>query len=187
METAIHPATHSTSPRALAATAAPPLAADTEYVGIVTRGLGFVIDAAIVDAVALIVAGSTALILSVLPGSGRLHGAEIVIAAVAFGVWCIAYWTTFWTTTGQTPGDRVMHIRVTAADGSRLHVPRALIRLAGIVAAAIPFFAGFVPIMLTQRRRGLQDWLANTVVTRELPAPSAGGADAAPRQPPRPA
>src|SRR3954451_12446206 len=185
METAVHPGTHPTSPRALAATEASALAADTEYVGIVTRTLGFVIDAAIVDAVALIVAGSTALVLSVLPGSGRLHGVEVVIAAVAFGVWCIAYWTTFWTTTGQTPGDRVMHIRVTAADGSRLHILRAFIRLAGIVAAAIPLFAGFVPIMLTERRRGLQDWLANTVVTRELPAPSAGGPDAAVRQPRR--
>jgi uncharacterized RDD family membrane protein YckC len=144
--------------------------AEIEYVGIVTRAIAFVIDAAIVNTVALIVGACVYLVLSVIPGSDRFHALQIAIAAAAFGAWCVLYWTTFWTTTGQTPGDRVMHIRVTSADGSRLHVVRAVIRLGGIVAAAIPFFAGFVPIMLTDRRRGLQDWLADTVVISDEPA-----------------
>jgi uncharacterized RDD family membrane protein YckC len=146
--------------------------AETEYAGIVTRTLAFVMDAAIVNAVAIVVTGAVALILSVLPGNERMHALQIAIAGAAFIGWCIVYWTTFWTTTGQTPGDRAMRIRVTAADGSRLHVVRAVVRLAGIVAAGVPLFAGFVPIMLTDRRRGLQDWLADTVVTRAAPAHS---------------
>jgi uncharacterized RDD family membrane protein YckC len=158
-------------PVARRAVAAATVTADTEYSGIVTRTLAFLIDAAIVNGVAVVVTGAVALILSVLPGSERLHALQIAIAGAAFIGWCIAYWTTFWTTTGQTPGDRAMRIRVTAADGSRLHVIRAVVRLAGIVAAAAPLFAGFVPIMLTDRRRGLQDWLADTVVTRAAPAP----------------
>jgi uncharacterized RDD family membrane protein YckC len=43
------------------------------------------------------------------------------------------------------------------------------VRLLGIVAAALPLFAGFVPILLTPRRRGLHDLLAGTVV-RALPS-----------------
>jgi uncharacterized RDD family membrane protein YckC len=147
------------------------VSAEMEYAGIVTRTLAFLVDAAIVNGVAIVVSAAVALVLSVLPGSGRMQALEIAIAGGVFIAWCIAYWTTFWTTTGQTPGDRAMRIRVTTADGSRLHAMRAFVRLAGIVAAALPLFAGFVPIMLTDRRRGLHDWLADTVVTHAAPAP----------------
>ena len=81
-------------------------------------------------------------------------------------LWCAGYFATFWTTTGQTPGDRVMQIRVTRPDGSRLHVVRAIGRVGATFLAALPLFAGFVPIVLTERRRGMHDWLADTIVTR---------------------
>ena len=37
--------------------------------------------------------------------------------------------------------------------------------------AALPLFAGFVPILFDRRRRGFQDWLAHTAVV-EAPGPS---------------
>jgi hypothetical protein len=61
-----------------------------------------------VNGVAIVVSGAVALIVPVLPGSGRMHALQIAIAGAAFIDWCIAYWTTFWTTTGQTPGDCAM-------------------------------------------------------------------------------
>jgi uncharacterized RDD family membrane protein YckC len=143
--------------------------APVEYSGIVTRGLAFVIDAAIVDAIAIVTAAAVALMFSVLPGSQRLHGVAVVLAGAAFVLWCVAYWATFWATTGQTPGNRVMRIRVTRADGSHLHAWRAVLRVGTTVLAALPLLLGFVPIMLTDRRRGLNDWLADTVVTRADP------------------
>jgi uncharacterized RDD family membrane protein YckC len=48
--------------------------------------------------------------------------------------------------------------------GDRLRPRRAFLRMLGLVAAALPLFAGFVPILLTDRRRGLADWIADTVV-----------------------
>jgi uncharacterized RDD family membrane protein YckC len=41
---------------------------------------------------------------------------------------------------------------------------RSLIRLVGLVLAIIPCFAGFVPVVFDSRRRGLQDFMAGTVV-----------------------
>jgi uncharacterized RDD family membrane protein YckC len=145
---------------------APPL---VEYSGIVTRGIAFAVDAAIVNGAAIVVAGATALVISLFPGNHKLHALEVAIAGVAFVIWLVAYFATFWSTTGQTPGDRVMQIRVTRPDGSRLRAGRAVVRMGAMVLAAIPLFAGFVPIVLTQRRRGLPDWIADTVVTRASP------------------
>ena len=36
--------------------------------------------------------------------------------------------------------------------------------LVGLVLAIVPLFAGFVPVLFTERRRGLPDFLARTVV-----------------------
>ena len=41
---------------------------------------------------------------------------------------------------------------------------RALVRLAGLALAIIPCFAGFIPVLIDDRRRGLPDFLAGTVV-----------------------
>jgi uncharacterized RDD family membrane protein YckC len=144
----------------------------TEYGGLITRAIAFAIDAAIVNAAAVVVGVAVGLILSVLPGRQELGEFDAILAGVAFAAWCIAYWATFWATTGQTPGSRVMRIRVTRPDGSALRGGRATLRVGATVLAALPLLAGFVPILLNRRRRGLHDWLADTVVTRAPPAVS---------------
>ena len=41
---------------------------------------------------------------------------------------------------------------------------RALVRLVALTLCAIPLFAGFLPILFDDRRRGFHDMLAGTVV-----------------------
>jgi uncharacterized RDD family membrane protein YckC len=41
------------------------------------------------------------------------------------------------------------------------------VRLVGLGLAIVPMFAGFVPVLFTQQRRGLQDFLAGTVVLHD--------------------
>jgi uncharacterized RDD family membrane protein YckC len=65
---------------------------------------------------------------------------------------------------------RLMRLRVVTTRGERLHMARALIRLAGLVLAIIPLFAGFLPVLIDARRRALQDLLAGTVVLHVPPA-----------------
>ena len=141
-----------------------------QYAGFVTRAIAFVTDAAIINTVAIVFAAAVALAFSILPGSQHLQSLGLVLASAAFVLWCIAYLATFWATTGQTPGARVMHLRVERLDGETLHVGMAIVRVVATALAALPFFAGFIPVFFTSKRRGVPDWIASTVVVRTDPA-----------------
>lgn len=143
------------------------------YSGIVTRAIAFAIDALLIQFVAIAVAGTFALILSVLSPSDRFDSVIVVVGSVAYVLWLVGYFVFFWSTTGQTPGNRLLEIRVCrAADGEPVGLGAAVLRFIGLILAALPFFLGFLPILLDDRRRGLQDMLAGTVVV-PAPPPSA--------------
>lgn len=142
------------------------------YAGFVTRALAFAVDAAVINVVAITVGVVVGLGLSVLNVPDGVVKALAVVGGAAYVIWSIAYFVTFWSTTGQTPGSRLMRIRVRPAHGAGgLKPRRAVLRLIGLTLAAIPLCAGFVPILFDDRRRGFQDWLARTVVMHE---PDAG-------------
>jgi uncharacterized RDD family membrane protein YckC len=159
---------------------------ELHYEGLVTRGIAFAIDAAIIDLVAIVVAGGVALALSVLSVSkDSLDTVLIAAGGAAFVVWSVSYFVIFWSTTGQTPGSRLMRIMVRSADdGSIIRPRRAALRFAGLILAAIPLLAGFLPILFDERRRGVQDMLAGTVVV-EAPELSRGSEPSLPRTPRR--
>jgi uncharacterized RDD family membrane protein YckC len=137
---------------------------DPRYVGLATRVISFVIDAALITVVDVVVGVGAALILSLLHIPHELRTVLAVIGAVAFVLGSIAYFTVFWSSTGQTPGARILQIRVVTEGGTRVHTRWAIVRCFGVVLAALPLFAGFVPILFDSRRRGFQDWLGHTVV-----------------------
>jgi uncharacterized RDD family membrane protein YckC len=151
------------APSARPETAAPPLA--PEYVGLVTRAIAFALDAALINLIAIVVAVGVGLTLSVLSVADTVNIVAIISGCAVFVAWTIGYFVTFWSTTGQTPGNRLLRIRVCrASDGGVLRPGRALLRLAGLALAAIPLGAGFLPILVDDRRRGLQDMIAGTIV-----------------------
>jgi uncharacterized RDD family membrane protein YckC len=142
----------------------PTPAAAPVYEGLVTRGLAFAVDAALINLAALIVSVSVGLAVSVLNPSDPFEKAALVVGAVAYVVWTIGYFVIFWSTTGQTPGNRLLQIRVRREDGGVLRPRRAVLRLGAMMLCAIPLFAGFLPILVDNRRRGVHDMLAGTVV-----------------------
>lgn len=151
--------------RAHAPAEVPPVALQPEYEGLVTRAIAFAIDAAIISAVAVIVGAAVGISLSVLSVPSSVETALFAFGGAVALLWSTAYFVTFWCTTGQTPGDRVMGIRVRRADdGALLRPARALLRLIALTLAAIPLFAGFLPILFDARRRGVHDMVAGTVV-----------------------
>jgi uncharacterized RDD family membrane protein YckC len=153
--------------------AADAAAVPAAYIGIVTRAIAFAVDAAVIQLVAIAVAGTFALILTVISLPEELDGVLVVVGSVAYGLWLVGYFVVFWSVTGQTPGNRLLQIRVCrGADGAPPSAGAAVLRFAGLILAAVPLFAGFLPILFDDRRRGLQDMLAGTVVVAAPPPPA---------------
>jgi uncharacterized RDD family membrane protein YckC len=144
----------------------PPPVAAPQYEGLVTRAIAFAVDAAIINLVGLLVGVTVGLALSILTIHDSLEVVLVACGGVTFVLWTISYFVVFWSTTGQTPGNRVMQIRVCGEDGQRIAPRRALLRFGALVLAALPLFAGFLPILVDDRRRGVHDMLAHTIVVR---------------------
>jgi uncharacterized RDD family membrane protein YckC len=134
------------------------------YVGLATRAIAMVIDAAAINLLAIIAGIGASLILSLFHLPTAVKVALAGIGAAVYVLWTVGYFIVFWSTTGQTPGDRVMQFRVVTENGERLKPRRALVRVAGSFLAALPLFAGYFLILFDDKRRGFQDRLARTVV-----------------------
>jgi uncharacterized RDD family membrane protein YckC len=133
------------------------------YGGIVTRAIALAIDAAVATVLFMAVVGVTALIGS-LVGGLRPEWLVGVLLSVGWSLVAGAYFVLFWSSTGQTPGMRLMGVRVRGPASDSLSIGRSLVRLVGLGLAIVPMFAGFIPVLFTERRRGLHDFLAGTVV-----------------------
>jgi uncharacterized RDD family membrane protein YckC len=145
---------------------------DELYAGLVTRGVAFALDAAVINLAAIVTGVVVGLALSVLNIPDRTVTLLLAIGGCLYVLWNIAYFVVFWSTTaGQTLGSRMMQIRVREAQIDRpLRPRRAFVRLIGTMLAAIPLLAGFLPVLVDARRRGFHDWLARSVVVHVPPA-----------------
>jgi uncharacterized RDD family membrane protein YckC len=139
------------------------------YAGLVTRGVAFMVDALIVNAITLSVTVGIGLVVSALdPGKSAIHLPEILLTVAGWLIFASCYLVGFWVLLGRTPGMRLMGIRVTSGAGERLTLTRALCRLVGIALSFVTLGLGFLLILVDDRRRALQDRLAGTVVVRAI-------------------
>lgn len=137
-------------------------APETLDIGVATRAVSWVIDFVIINVVSTIAGVGVLLVLSIFPIAQGDQTAFKVVGGVAYALWFVAYFVAFWSLTGQTPGARVMQIRLVTSRAGRVKPVRALVRFIGMELAIIPFCAGYIPILF--RRRGFPDWLAHTLV-----------------------
>jgi uncharacterized RDD family membrane protein YckC len=151
-------------PAAPAPTTRQELLATGAYAGLVSRAIAFALDAALVNGVALVVGIAVGLGLSILHLPSQADTAITAVMGVVWIGWSVAYFAFFWSTTGQTPGDRVMRVQVIARGGEQLRPLRAAIRFGCVILAAIPLLGGFWMMLWDDRRRCLQDRLTRTVV-----------------------
>jgi uncharacterized RDD family membrane protein YckC len=136
------------------------------YAGVATRTLALATDAALTIVIWMSMVGLGALI-STLVGSLRPTWLVGVLLASGWTLVVGAYFVLFWSSAGQTPGMRLLRLRVRGPTGNPPSIGRSLVRFVGLVLAIVPLFAGFLPILFTERRRGLPDLLAGTVVVYE--------------------
>jgi uncharacterized RDD family membrane protein YckC len=133
------------------------------HAGLVGRGVAFAIDLAVANGVYLIGAALAGLAAS-LVGELRPTWLAGVLLAIGWTLVVGGYFVLFWTAAGQTPGMRVMGMRVIHGQGDPPGLARAALRFVGLLLAIVPLFAGFLPMLVDLRRRGLQDYVAGTVV-----------------------
>jgi len=151
-------------------------ATERPYAGIVSRTVALAIDAVTLTIGFAIASAVFGLILSLFTAVEVSSPAAVLGAAAVWSIVVGGYFVLFWTFAGETPGMRLMALRVIDRAGDPPGFGQALVRLAGMILAAIPFFAGYLLILVDDRRRGLQDMLARTTVvyapTTIVPAPA---------------
>ncbi len=158
------------------------------YAGFWWRVLAWTIDSAILSALAVLLhqllGGSALGLIGVHPSpSGVLNVGYLTVAdAVQPPGWHlrppglvnlvsllvpIAYYALLESSPWQaTVGKRVCRLRVTRLDGQRISLPRALGRYLGKFVSAFILGIGFLMVAWTQRKQGLHDLMADTLVVR---------------------
>ena len=133
------------------------------FAGIATRAVALATDAIVITAIFMAVVGVVAIVASLV---GGLRPEWLVGALLSVGWILVAgsYFVLFWSTAGQTPGMQLLRLRVETRAGSAPALGRSMVRLTGLVLSIASLFIGFVPVLFDQRRRGLADFLAGTVV-----------------------
>jgi uncharacterized RDD family membrane protein YckC len=156
------------------------------YAGVATRAVALAIDVALAHVI-VFTAGAILALVGSLVADVRLDSLAAALAGAAWVAVVGSYFVLFWSTAGQTPGMRLMALRVTTERGGHPSISRSVVRLIGLALAIVPLFLGFVPVLVDARRRGLHDLLAGTVVlytvvpaspaehwTAPSPSPAAG-------------
>ncbi len=131
-------------------------------VGLATRLISWVIDVLIINLIAIITGLGAELVASVFPITQNLKPLFVAIGGAVYLIWTAGYFVVFWSMSGQTPGARVMQVRLVSPDGGKVKPLRALVRWIGMNLAMVPLPWGFVPIPF--KRLGFPDWLAHTRV-----------------------
>jgi uncharacterized RDD family membrane protein YckC len=157
-------------------------ATERPYAGIVSRAVALAIDAATLTVGFAVASAVFGLILSLFTAVEVSSPGAVLGAAALWSLVVAGYFVLSWTLAGETPGMRLMALRVIDRRGDPPGLGQALVRLAGMILAAIPFFAGYLLILVDDRRRGLQDMLAGTTVVyapkTSVPGPAAAPAPA---------
>lgn len=140
--------------------AEPGPAQGVEFAGFGARLVAYIIDSLILSVVAgvLIVVGLAV---------GReiaILGVPLILAAFVFS---LLYFPYYWQKSGQTPGKKMMGIKVVRdADGGTLTWGTAIIRMVGYWVSGLVFYLGYIWVFIDKRKRGWHDLIASTVVIK---------------------
>jgi uncharacterized RDD family membrane protein YckC len=147
--------------------AATQTASDVRLASPVKRLIAYLIDGFILTAVGAVLGIVLGTLIGAAGQSGRefLASAGIVVYMLVFIVLWIGYFPWFWSRSGQTPGHKLLNMRVVVEeDGSLVGFGGGLVRLFGYFVSGLVFWIGFIWILIDRRRRGWHDIMAGTIV-----------------------
>jgi uncharacterized RDD family membrane protein YckC len=145
-----------------------------QYAGFVTRLIAFWLDRLIISAILGGLAWGAQLLrqtefVSSLAENNDLFQpiATIVLLVLAVLI-VLGYEIGFWLLAGQTPGKRVMGVRIVRTDGERMRLGTCVRRLIGYAISHI-LYLGYLWILVDNRRQGFHDKIAGTFVVYSWP------------------
>jgi uncharacterized RDD family membrane protein YckC len=145
-----------------------------QYAGFFTRLVAYVIDRLIVSGIVALIGMGVNLALNALNLREWLSShdaAALLVALLILGLVAFVrlfYNMGFWMLAGQTPGKRVMGVRVVRTDGQRLKWGNAIRREIGYWLSTI-LFLGYLWVLVDNRRQAWHDKLAGTMVVYSWP------------------
>lgn len=120
-------------------------------------------------------------------GGDAAQAASAGVTVLMYGIALVAGWlyhalmeSSSWQ---GTVGKRVLGIRVTDLDGNRINFGRATGRYFGKIVSSMICAVGFIMVLFTERKQGLHDMMASTLV---LMGAGAGAGGVTLNQPPPP-
>ncbi|MEK6328091.1 MAG: RDD family protein [Actinomycetota bacterium] len=141
----------------------------SQAAGLATRFVALVVDAGILNAGFFVVAAIVAFLISGLSGgTDQVSGQAIVAGGTAWLVAGSLYLLTFWSSVGQTPGMRFVHIHLEADGEPRIGRRLAVRRIYGVALCVLTLGLGFLGVLFSERRRGLHDRVAGTDVVYDV-------------------
>ncbi|MFN0071906.1 MAG: RDD family protein [Chloroflexota bacterium] len=132
------------------------MAVAANYAGFVPRLVSLIIDVVILIVVQLVLA----VVLSVLgdAGSSLAQGLGVLIA--------LAYDVYFFTSTGQTPGMKVMSIKLVNASGEIITMGQAIVRVVVAYISGIALGIGYLWMLWDGNKQTWHDKAATSFVVR---------------------
>lgn len=131
-----------------------------EFAGYGARLIAYIVDSLILSVVII----ALVLIATALTVAVPILGILAFVALVVFGV---LYFPYFWQKSGQTPGMKMLGIKVVRdVDGGSLTWGSAIIRMIGFWISGAVFYLGYIWVFIDKRRRGWHDLMASTVVVK---------------------
>lgn len=96
---------------------------------------------------------------------------EMVAGAMGYGIGLIGQWlyfTVFEISGWQaTPGKKILGLKVTDMDGQQIGFGKANIRYWSKIVSALLLMIGFIMIAFTEKKQGLHDIFAKTLVIKK--------------------
>lgn len=132
--------------------------------GMAFAGPGGRLVAYIVDIIVITVA---VIVVAILGGLLTVVAPVIGIFSLILGILIVPliYFPYYWSSSGQTPGMKMMGIRVVRdRDGGPVTGGQAVLRLIGYWVSGAVFYLGYIWIFIDKRKRGWHDLIAGTVV-----------------------
>ena len=131
-----------------------------EFAGPGARLVGYIVDTIIIAVVITVLAIIAGLLVATLPILS-------IVPFLAIPIVSLVYFPYFWAKSGQTPGQKMMGIKVVRdADGGPVTMGSAILRLIGYWISAFVFYIGYIWIFIDKRKRGWFDLIGGTVVIK---------------------